>query len=228
MSPITYSGASCSSAASRCGRRWRRLEAREDRLHQQRMLRHREGMRPAGLAVPARHAGQPVCDVVRSRCRAARGRAGRGGAPTACVARRAAARPARSGAIRPPPRPRPRRRESRTSPMPGIDSPTGTPPATIGRPASSASLTRSMPRDRQSLAPDHRAELAERAAAGRELRARGRQRRLAGGDQQRAAGRCRDAACATPPPGRHSSPCESRSPPSWSSSTSCGKASPGA
>ena len=64
MSPITYSGASCSRIASR---RFA-VEARRPRprhaIDQQRVLRDREDVRAVGLAVPARDAGEPVRDVL--------------------------------------------------------------------------------------------------------------------------------------------------------------------
>ena len=63
MSPITYSGASCSSAASRASGEASGRSVREDVLDQQRVLRHREGVVAAGLAVPARNARQAVRDV---------------------------------------------------------------------------------------------------------------------------------------------------------------------
>jgi len=63
MSPMTYSGASCSSAASRkAGVDSRRLCAHHG-FDQQRVLRHREDMRAAGLPVPARDPRQPMGDV---------------------------------------------------------------------------------------------------------------------------------------------------------------------
>ena len=64
MSPITYSGASCSSTASRAAAVEPRLRCARDRLDQQRVLRDREDMRAHGLAVPARDAGEPVRDVL--------------------------------------------------------------------------------------------------------------------------------------------------------------------
>ena len=63
MSPITYSGASCSSAASRCVGRRLRHDSAKDLLDQQRMLGDREGVVADRLAVPAGDAREPVRDV---------------------------------------------------------------------------------------------------------------------------------------------------------------------
>ena len=64
MSPITYSGASCSSAASRQRGSAPRHDPREDLLDQQRMLGHRIGMLAPRLPVPARDEGEAVGDVL--------------------------------------------------------------------------------------------------------------------------------------------------------------------
>ena len=63
MSPMTYSGASCSSTKSAASARSRFLR-RGDRLDQQRMLRDREDVRAVRLAVPARDARQAVRDIL--------------------------------------------------------------------------------------------------------------------------------------------------------------------
>ena len=60
---MTYSGASCSSAASRAESRRVRRGGREQRLDQQRMLRDRKDFRPLRLAVPARDPREAVSDI---------------------------------------------------------------------------------------------------------------------------------------------------------------------
>ena len=92
MSPITYSGASCSSAARRQRGSRPGLEVGGDLLDHHRMLGDREGVVADGLAVPARDAGQAVGDVLDLDVERARGRAGRAGGRTASAARRAARR----------------------------------------------------------------------------------------------------------------------------------------
>ena len=60
---MTYSGASCSSAASRQADVDARRLLAHHRFDQQRVLRHREDMRATGLAVPARDACEPMGDI---------------------------------------------------------------------------------------------------------------------------------------------------------------------
>ena len=62
MSPITYSGASCSSTARRCRRSSARVAGRWSRPGANAGRPSRYG-RPCGLAVPARDAREPVRDI---------------------------------------------------------------------------------------------------------------------------------------------------------------------
>ena len=63
-SPITYSGASCSSAARRQRGFQAGIDCGDNLLHQQSMLGDREGMIAQRLAVPAGNAREAVRDVL--------------------------------------------------------------------------------------------------------------------------------------------------------------------